>query len=366
MKENLTNAELETYSRQVVLAGIGYSGQLKLKNAKVCIIGMGGLGTQIAFKLVGMGVGYLRMVDRDIVSRSDLHRQYLYNVDVVGQPKVEAAFQKLNRLNPDVELDPVPESMNSSNAKALIDGVDIVLDGLDSPQTRYLVNRTCNHFKIPYVFGSAIETFGNVSTIVPGKTFCLECFMPGLKDEDLPSCGVVGVHPSVLGLVTAIQVAEAVRFLTGKDPKLLNKLLYIDLQELAFDTIDISSSQNCPVCGIKPAGPPERLTDNLFVETCAKDGMRNFIISPRERIEIDIERLDAVLKEKNLSVKSSSPFGITFEISEGVQSSFLKSGLMIVQTSPKLKNDIKDDLFATYKSVLVDGLGLSPDILPDV
>jgi adenylyltransferase/sulfurtransferase len=141
MKNELTDEELETYSRQVVLADIGYDGQLKLRNAKVCLvclIGVGGLGAPVALKLAGMGIGFLRIVDRDIVSRSDLHRQHLYDAQCVGQPKVEVAWRKLSQLNPDVELEPVPESLNSINAEELIAGMDVVIDGLDRPEPRYI------------------------------------------------------------------------------------------------------------------------------------------------------------------------------------------------------------------------------------
>ncbi|MBT8369550.1 MAG: ThiF family adenylyltransferase, partial [Deltaproteobacteria bacterium] len=105
MRNELTDEELDIYSRQIVLADIGYDGQLKLRNAKVCLVGLGGLGSPVALKLAGMGIGYLRMIDRDIASRSDLHRQHLYDADSIGLPKVEVAFQKLSRLNPDVTLD---------------------------------------------------------------------------------------------------------------------------------------------------------------------------------------------------------------------------------------------------------------------
>ena len=163
MRKELTDEELETYSRQIVLSDIGYDGQLKLRNARVCLVGVGGLGSPVALKLVGMGIGFLRVIDRDIVSRSDLHRQYLYDVDAIGMPKVEVLLQKLSRLNPDVTIDPVPESLNSINAEELLAGMDVIIDGLDRPEPRYIVNRTCNRLKIPYVFGAAIEAFGNVS-----------------------------------------------------------------------------------------------------------------------------------------------------------------------------------------------------------
>ena len=366
MIHELSDAELETYSRQIALRDIDYDGQLKLRNGKACIIGMGGLGSLIAPKLVAMGIGYLRVVDRDVVSRSDLHRQYLYDVDSVGKPKVEVAVQKLGRLNPDVKLDPIPESLNSTNANRLIGGVDVVLDGLDRPEPRYIVNRTCIKLRIPYVFGAAIETLGNLSTIVPGQTFCLECFMPGLKDDDLPKCAVVGVHPSVLGIVTAMQVFEAIRLLIGKEPKLLNRLLYIDLRDVKFHTFEIRPLETCPVCGINPKGSPEPLRDKFFEETCARDGRRNFIISPKMGTEIDFEQLRRILNEKGFRIKTSGIFGITFERSDDVIASILKNGTMIVQTSPKLKNNPRDDIFEIYRSIIVDGLGLSHDLLPEI
>lgn len=365
MRQELSDTELETYSRQIVLEDIDYDGQLKLRNGKACIIGLGGLGSLIAPKLVGMGIGYLRMVDRDIVSRSDLHRQHLYDVDSIGKPKVEIALKKLGRLNPDVELDPFPESLNSTNARELIGGVDVILDGLDSPETRYIVNRTCNKLKIPYVFGAAIEAFGNLSTIVPGRSICVECFMPGLKDDDLPKCGVVGVHPSVLGVVTALQVSEAVRLLIGKEPKLLNKLLYIDLRGMEFRMFNMNKREDCPVCGAKPSSSPSPLVDRFFEETCARDGRRNFIISPKKRIEIDLEVLRQLLVQKGFQIKTSDSFGITFEQSDDISTSILKSGTMIIQTSRKLESNLRDDVLKTYKSILIDGLRLSPAIFPE-
>ena len=366
MPKELTDKELETYSRQIVLADIGYDGQLKLRNAKACLIGVGGLGVPIATKLVGMGIGFLRIVDRDVVSRSDLHRQHLYDADCVGQPKVEIAQQKLNRLNPDVKLDPIPESLNSNNAEEIISGMDVVIDGLDRPEPRYLVNRTCNKLKVPYVFGAAIEAFGNVSTLMPGQTFCLECFMPGLKDEDLPVCGVVGVHPSVLGMVSSVQVSEAVRLVIGQEPKLFNKLLYIDLRELEFNVLDMQAVDSCRVCGAQPDGLPEEITDRLFEETCARDGRRNFVLSPKERITIDLKKLGRLLKKRRFSIQSAGQFGTTFKPSKDLQACILKSGIMIAQTPPDTKEEIKARVFDIYRSIMVDGLGLSHNILPDM
>jgi adenylyltransferase/sulfurtransferase len=366
MPKKLNNKELETYSRQIVLADIGYDGQLKLRNAKACLIGVGGLGSPIATQLVGMGIGFLRIVDRDIVSRSDLHRQHLYDAHSVGMPKVEIARQKLSKLNPDVKLDPIPESLNSINAEELISGMDIVIDGLDRPEPRYLVNRTCYKFNIPYVFGAAIEAFGNASTLIPGQTFCLECFMPGLKDGDLPVCGVVGVHPSVIGMVSSVQVSEAVRFIVGQKPKLYNKLLYIDLREFEFNILEMQSVDNCRVCGAQPDGPPEEIKDRFFEETCARDGRRNFVLSPNQRINVDLDRLEKLLKKKRFAIQSKGQFGTTFNPSKNIQACILKSGIMIAQTPPDTQADIKDKVFDAYRSILVDGLGISLEIIPEI
>lgn len=366
MPDELSELEQETYSRQIVLADIGYDGQLKLRNGKACIVGIGGLGSPIALKLVGMGIGHLRMIDRDIVSRSDLHRQYLYDAHAVGQAKVEVALKKLNRLNPDVELEAIPESLSTLNAEELISGMDVVIDGLDRPEPRYLINRVCNQLQIPYIFGAAIEAFGNVSTIIPGKTFCLECFMAGLKDEDLPVCGVVGVHPSILGIVSSIQVSEAVRVLTGKEPKLLNKLLYIDLREFTFNILEIPSLESCRICGTNATGKPEQIVDRFFEETCARDGLRTFIISPRGRIEIDLKRLSQILKERGIRITNSGDFGLTFKSTEHITISMLKSGTMIAQAPPDAAMGAKNTIVDTYRFILVDAFGFSQDLIPDM
>lgn len=366
MHKELTDQELDTYSRQIVLADIGYDGQLALRNAKACLIGVGGLGSPIALKLVGMGLGTLRFIDRDIVSRTDLHRQHLYDADTIGRPKVEVALKRLSRLNPDVKLEPVPEALTSLNAEEVIAGMDIVIDGLDRIETRYIVNRTCYRLKIPYVYGAATASYGNVSTLIPDQTFCLECLMSDIKNEDIPSCGQVGVHPSVVGMIASLQVSEAIRVLTGQKPKLLNKLLYVDLKELEFNLLDIPRLESCKVCGQKPDGEPGEISDRWFEESCARDGRRTFSVSPQKRLEVDLEKLAGVIKRKRLPLKSAGEFGLTFEHSAGITACILKSGIMVAQTPPRSEDNLAPKIRDIYRSIMVDGLGLSEKILPDV
>jgi len=244
--------------------------------------------------------------------------------------------------------------------------MDIVMDGLDRIETRYIVNRTCNRLKIPYVFGAATASYGNVSTLIPDRTFCLECFMPDLKNEDIPSCGVVGVHPSVVGMVASIQVSEAIRVLTGQKPKLFNKLLYVDLKELEFNILDVPRLESCKVCGQKPDGKPAELTDRWFEESCARDGRRTFSISPKKRLEVNLHKVANVIEENGLQVISAGKLGISFEHKKGITACILKSGIMVAQTPPQLDEGITREVFDIYKSVLVDGLGISEEILPNM
>jgi molybdopterin/thiamine biosynthesis adenylyltransferase len=364
MKSGLSDSELETYARQIVLKDIGCDGQLRLRNSTACVLGLGGLGSKIALQLVGMGIGHLRIVDRDIVSRVDLHRQYLYDTESIGRPKVEVAFKKLKLLNPDTELIVFPESLNSTNAAEIIAGADIVLDGLDRPESRYLVNRTCFKYGVPYVFGAAIQAYGSVSTIVPGQTFCLECFRPGRRNDDSLKAAVVGVDPSVLGIVTSVQVSEAVRLLTHRQPNLLNKLMHIDLSDLSFQIITGSRQEKCSVCGTDPMDLPEPFSERYIEETRAKDGSKSFVISPKRRIEIDLDKLKKILKETGFRITDVGVFGTTAERSADVKICILKTGTMVAQATPLARGSTRDDLLAIYKSVLVAGFNLPEDIIP--
>ena len=148
---------LERYARQIMLSSIGIEGQEKIFKAKICLIGLGGLGCPISQQLVSMGIGFLRIVDRDVVSITDLHRQYLYKPEDAGKMKVEVAFERLKALNPGVEIDPKPIATTVYNVEETIKDFDLVIDSTDSIRARYLVNRACLKLGIPYIYGAAIE-----------------------------------------------------------------------------------------------------------------------------------------------------------------------------------------------------------------
>ena len=322
--------ELEYYSRQIVLKEIGISGQQKLRGAHVCLVGVGGLGSTIAVQLATMGVGHLRIVDRDVVETSNLQRQHIYSMDKVGFPKVEAAAERLRRMNPFIEVEPVPMSITPKNAERIVEGMDVVVDGLDRMTPRYILNRACVKLGIPFVYGAVITHIGNASTIIPGETACLECFQGGMDDEALPICAVAGVHPSVISIIASIQVSEAVRILLGKSPNLANKLVFCDLEDLSLEKINLAKVDTCPVCGTKPTSEPKPIAQEPFKEICGREGRRVFVYAPDEDLDFDLGALNENLRTLGYVIEVEARLGTTFSRGS-VKGSVLKSGVTILE-----------------------------------
>ncbi len=326
-----TREELGRYSRQIMLEGIGYDGQLRLREAKVCIVGVGGLGSPIAMQLTAMGVGHLRIVDRDVVEISNLHRQTLYNNDDIGKVKVEVAYEKLKMINPSVEIDPIPVSINENTAFDIVKGYDIVIDGLDSIVARYALNDACLYYNIPYVYGGAIGVLGSASTILPYKSACLRCIFPSLVEEEMPTCSTEGVHPSILSIISAVEVSETIKIITGKTPSLLNKLLYVDLNDLTFDRISIERSLECRSCS-NTIEMSNLNNDLLIEELCGRDmGKRTYSITPAKLSSIDIIYVSNKASSYGYNVQSKGSMGITIlNKKEKVSISLLKSGAAVI------------------------------------
>jgi len=342
--KDLSDEELEFYSRQIVLPEIGYNGQLKLRNAKVCIVGLGGLGSPAAQQLAAMGVGHLRLVDRDVVELSNLQRQHLYSVNFLGYPKVEVAAKRLSELNPNITIEALTLSLNVNNAENIVKGMNVVVDGLDRMTPRYALNRACQKVGVPYVFGAALVTYGNVSTIIQGN----------LDDDVLPTCAVVGIHPSVLSVIAGIEVSEAVRIILGEKPLLMNKILHCDIGDMVFEELEISKTENCPVCGSKPSGHPMPLKQKLVTEVCAREGKRVFVITPRKNLQLNMDELLAIIEKDGYRIKVEAELGLTFDKSSDGTASILKSGIMIIEGAKDEK-----EAYDFYSKILVDGLNVS-------
>ncbi|MFQ5761890.1 MAG: ThiF family adenylyltransferase [Candidatus Bathyarchaeia archaeon] len=354
----LSQEDIEAYSRQIVLKDIGFDGQVKLRQAKVGVVGLGGLGGPASIQLAAMGVGYLRLIDRDVVELSNLHRQHLYSYEDTGYPKAEVAAERLRRLNRNLKTEPVAGGLTPDTAVELLSGLDVVVDGLDSIETRYAVNRACIKLKIPYVYGAAIEAFGNITTIVPGETPCLECFLPNFSDENLPTCAIAGVHPSVLGVVASVQASEAVRLIIGEKPTLADYLLYCDLRNMSFDKIHIARHPECSVCSAEVAEAAELPKRRIIQEICGRGGKRTHIITPRKMLDLPLNRLaDALAKEKyNLKVVAAQ--GITFNPTPTISVSILKTGVMVSEGAPDEQTAMK-----LYRNLILERMQLSPSVL---
>jgi adenylyltransferase/sulfurtransferase len=208
--------------------------------------------------------------------------------------------------------------------------MDVVVDGLDNMKARYAVNRACIKYKIPYIFGAAITTTGNVSTIMPNETACLECFYGNLNDKNLPKCGVVGVHPSVINVIASIEVSEAIRIITGKKPRLVNKLLYFDLDELEINEIELSKVEECPICGNNQTKPKLSLKHELVEEICGRKGKKVFLYIPKKNLDFDFDNIKKYFNKKGIKAKVEGKLGLTFE-SDEIKTSFLKSGIIILE-----------------------------------
>ena len=320
--------ELAYYSRQLVLAEIGSIGQKKLKGARVLVAGVGGLGCQLSVQLASMGVGYIRLVDRDVVEISNLQRQHLYDFDVVGYPKVEAAEMRLRKVNPFIDIEAIPASVNNQTALKLVEGVDLVVDGLDRITPRLALNRACVERGIPYVYGAAITHVGNVSTVVPGETPCLECWQGGVDEANVPTCATVGVTPSVISIIASIQVSEAVRIILGKKPNLAGKLLFFDLDELSFEKINLAKAEACKICGAPFASSS---VDDPVEEICGRSGKRVFTITPWELLDLNLSEIEERLTSLRLKKSLVTRLGVTFTKGKRLSGCVFKTGVAVFE-----------------------------------
>ena len=350
----LKNEDLQRYSRQIMLEEIGFIGLEKLRKAKVCVVGVGGIGNPVVTQLTAMGIGKLKIVDRDIIEISNLHRQHLYTENDLGKVKVEAAKERLEKINSSVEIVALPNSVTKYTAESIISGYDIVVDALDSIDARYALNDACIKLNIPLIYAGALGMLGSVCTIIPNKTACLRCIFPALAEDDMPTCSTEGVHPSILYLVGGIQVSEVVKIILGEKPTLENKLMYVDLNDLSLEKITVFRQEECPSCGTKRIDTDELETKQLIIEElCGRDrGKRTYTVTPSHissslnllGIEKNAERLGYTIKTKGelgLTIMSSN--------SDNLLISFMTSGAATIVGA---KNE--DEALTIYKSFVND------------
>ncbi|MBI2085547.1 MAG: ThiF family adenylyltransferase [Candidatus Aenigmarchaeota archaeon] len=287
------------YSRQI--AHLGSKKQEKIGRSSVCIIGCGALGSSSAELLTRAGVNRIKIVDRDFVELSNLQRQRLFDEDDIDKPKSAQLAEKLKKINSSIKIEFEITDFNPINAKNLIEGFDLVIDGLDNMSSRFLLNEVCVKLGVPWIYGSAIRNEGYASFIDPAKN-CLKCFIKNAPSE-IETCETSGVTNTITSLISAIQANEALLYLTGEKPPLSGRLLNANLKNMSIKNFIVEKDPACEACSLKKFDMLNRPISN----TTALCGDNSYHIHPSSKIKLDLEGAKMRLP-KGFLVKNKNEF----------------------------------------------------------
>lgn len=335
----------DRYSRQILFHGIGSEGQQKIANSKVLVVGMGALGTVIANSLCRAGVGYLRLVDRDYVELSNLQRQTIYDEQDVENnlPKAAAAVRHLQKVNSEIVLEPVVSDVNSGNIEYLIDGMDLILDGTDNFETRFLINDACIKHNIPWIYGGAIGSTGMSMNIIPGKTACFRCLVSEPRTpSSSPTCSSMGVLGMLTGIIGCLESAEALKILIGSS-KICTNLCVVDIWENTINYINIPKSPECPTCGQGCYDFLNSMKGSYTSSLCGRDSIQ---VIPSKMGNMDFPALSNKLSPLG-SVKYNQ-YILNFAVNN-IEITLFKDGRAIIK-------NVKDE--GAAKSVYSEYIGL--------
>ena len=246
LKMGLSPSELERYNRQMLIANWGVEGQRKLKNAKVAVVGIGGLGCLSSLYLAAAGVGRIILVDKGKFKLNNLNRQVLCSQKDLGRFKAEVAKEKLEAFNPEIKVEALVNEVTEENVSNIIGRVGVVLDGLDNWKTRFVLNDYCVKQNLPFVHAGVSGMHGQLITIVPGEGPCLRCILP----KPLPEVERVPVLGATPALFASLQVTETVKLITGIGEPLVGRMLFVDGKEMTIGIVEVKRTPNCPVCAI--------------------------------------------------------------------------------------------------------------------
>lgn len=325
----LSSEELLRYSRQIILPDFGEKGQEKIKKAKILIVGLGGLGTFSSLLLAEIGVGYLRIVDRDIVESTNLHRTPLYSESDLDRAKVEVAADRLKNLNPSITIDTHATHLGINNIDTLLDGIDLVIDGLDNFETRRIINQACIQKKIPFIFSGVSARSGNLSVFNLRKSSpCFSCLYHNIDDDDLESCDITGIHPALLPIVTGIQIHEALQIIIKGESSLDSVLFFIDLNNMSFDKISIYKNEACTICSKAVVSDKTIISDDYKpLKIC---GGNNFMLVPQSSVSFDIERIKTQVV-KQFQIKKAGTHSITVILPTNDLLTIFKGGNVLIR-----------------------------------
>jgi adenylyltransferase/sulfurtransferase len=310
--QELTPDEIRRYARHLIMPEVGGSGQRKLKEAAVAIVGLGGLGSPAAYYLAAAGVGRLGLIDFDSVDESNLQRQIIHFQKDVGRSKTESAAEKLRGVNPHISLDIFEEPISSKNALRILENYDIVVDGTDNFPTRYLINDACVLLGKPNVYGSIFRFEGQAGVFALPDGPCYRCLYPQPPPPgEVPSCAEAGVLGVLPGIVGCIQANEAIKIILGIGDPLSGSLLHFDALSMAFRKLRVQKDPRCSLCGENrtihelidydsfcginkgPAGIPSVTVEELAAKR--ESGEPFVLLDVREEDELEISRLDPML-----------------------------------------------------------------------
>ena len=248
-----TQERLHRYSRNILLKEVGEKGQKKLLESKVLIIGAGGLGSSVVFYLAAAGVGTIGIVDSDVVELTNLQRQIIHSTNDLNMAKVESAKNRINALNPDVNVIVYNKRATESGISDLIKDYEFVVDATDNFSSKYLINDACYFENKPYSHAGVLRFNGQIMTVIPGSTICLRCLLPKIPSpKAAPGSDKVGILGAVAGMIGTIQATEAIKYLTGTGKLITNRLLIIDTIEMSFRNMTLRRNGKCPLCGDTP------------------------------------------------------------------------------------------------------------------
>jgi molybdopterin/thiamine biosynthesis adenylyltransferase len=251
---DLSEEQLQRYSRHILLKNVGIEGQLKILASKVLIIGAGGLGSPAALYLAAAGVGTIGIADADTVDLTNLQRQIIHFTKDVNRPKVDSAKEKMNGLNPDITINTYHTFVSASSINDIIRDYDFVIDGTDNFAAKFLINDACVLARKPFSHGGILRFTGQTMTVIPWQSACYRCVFPKPPPKDaVPTCSQAGVLGPVAGMLGTIQAAEALKFIIGNAPLLTNALLTFDALEMNFRKIAIRRNPDCVLCSDHPS-----------------------------------------------------------------------------------------------------------------
>ncbi len=251
---NLTEAQIERYSRHIILSEVGGKGQEKLLAGKVLLVGAGGLGSPAGLYLAAAGIGTIGVIDADVVDVTNLQRQVIHFTANLGQPKVDSAAEKMRAINPDVNVVTYHDRLTAANALEILADYDFVIDGTDNFPSKFLVADACHFSGTPYSHAGILRFDGQIMSVLPGESACYRCVFDAPPPKGaVPSCSQAGVLGVLAGVIGTLQATEAVKYLLGKGDLLTDSLLVYNALKTNFRKVGLKRNAKCPLCGEHPS-----------------------------------------------------------------------------------------------------------------